>query len=97
MSWDGRASLLATFGLVTLYHSRQVIRYEGPRGSPGMPEMLSPGAALIGAGLGKHVALVRSQCPWILKLLAGRVEGRCIAPTHLSQTPRATPGDRRTL
>ena len=27
-----------------------VIRYEGPRGSPGMPEMLSPGAALIGAG-----------------------------------------------
>ena len=35
-----------------------VIRNEGPRGSPGMPEMLSPGAALVGAGLGKHVALV---------------------------------------
>lgn len=35
-----------------------VIRHEGPRGSPGMPEMLSPGAALIGAGLGKDVALV---------------------------------------
>eukprot|EP01098_Paradermamoeba_levis_P004660 TRINITY_DN1985_c0_g1_i1.p1 TRINITY_DN1985_c0_g1~~TRINITY_DN1985_c0_g1_i1.p1 ORF type:complete len:585 (+),score=189.63 TRINITY_DN1985_c0_g1_i1:58-1812(+) len=35
-----------------------VIRYEGPRGSPGMPEMLSPGAALVGAGLGKDVALV---------------------------------------
>jgi dihydroxy-acid dehydratase len=35
-----------------------VIRYEGPRGSPGMPEMLSPGAALIGAGLGKYVALI---------------------------------------
>ena len=30
-----------------------VIRYEGPRGAPGMPEMLSPGAALVGAGLGK--------------------------------------------
>ena len=28
--------------------SALVIRYEGPRGSPGMPEMLSPGAALIG-------------------------------------------------
>jgi dihydroxy-acid dehydratase len=35
-----------------------VIRYEGPKGSPGMPEMLSPGAALVGAGLGKDVALV---------------------------------------
>lgn len=35
-----------------------VIRMEGPRGSPGMPEMLSPGAALMGAGLGKDVALV---------------------------------------
>ncbi len=29
-----------------------VIRYEGPKGSPGMPEMLSPGAALVGAQLG---------------------------------------------
>ncbi|CAH3195828.1 unnamed protein product [Porites evermanni] len=35
-----------------------VIRYEGPKGSPGMPEMLSPGGALVGAGLGKKVALV---------------------------------------
>jgi len=35
-----------------------VIRYEGPKGSPGMPEMLSPGAALVGANLGKDVALV---------------------------------------
>lgn len=35
-----------------------VIRYEGPKGSPGMPEMLSPGAALVGAGLGTKVALV---------------------------------------
>jgi dihydroxy-acid dehydratase len=35
-----------------------VIRFEGPKGSPGMPEMLSPGAALVGAGLGKDVALV---------------------------------------
>ena len=35
-----------------------IIRYEGPKGSPGMPEMLSPGAALVGAGLGKDVALI---------------------------------------
>lgn len=35
-----------------------VIRYEGPKGAPGMPEMLSPGAALVGQGLGKDVALV---------------------------------------
>ena len=33
-----------------------VIRYEGPKGAPGMPEMLSPGAALVGQGLGKKVA-----------------------------------------
>ena len=35
-----------------------------PKGSPGMPEMLSPGAALVGAGLGKDVALVTDgTCP----------------------------------
>ncbi len=35
-----------------------VIRYEGPRGGPGMREMLGVTAALIGAGLGEHVALL---------------------------------------
>ncbi len=35
-----------------------VIRYEGPQGGPGMPEMLKPTAAIIGAGLGKDVALI---------------------------------------
>ncbi len=35
-----------------------VIRYEGPKGGPGMPEMLKPTAAIIGAGLGKEVALI---------------------------------------
>jgi dihydroxy-acid dehydratase len=35
-----------------------VIRYEGPRGGPGMPEMLTPTSAIMGAGLGSHVALV---------------------------------------
>ena len=35
-----------------------VIRYEGPKGGPGMPEMLKPTAAIIGAGLGNDVALI---------------------------------------
>jgi dihydroxy-acid dehydratase len=35
-----------------------VIRYEGPKGSPGMPEMLAVTAAVAGAGLGKDVALI---------------------------------------
>ena len=35
-----------------------VIRYVGPKGAPGMPEMLKPTSALIGAGLGKSVALI---------------------------------------
>src|SRR5690606_1372289 len=35
-----------------------VIRYCGPKGGPGMPEMLKPTAALMGAGLGSQVALV---------------------------------------
>ena len=35
-----------------------VIRYEGPKGGPGMPEMLSPTSAVMGKGLGKEVALI---------------------------------------
>jgi dihydroxy-acid dehydratase len=35
-----------------------VIRYEGPKGGPGMPEMLKPTSALMGSGLGKDVALI---------------------------------------
>jgi dihydroxy-acid dehydratase len=35
-----------------------VIRYEGPKGGPGMPEMLTPTSAVMGAGLGKDVALL---------------------------------------
>ena len=35
-----------------------VIRYEGPVGGPGMPEMLKPTSAIVGAGLGKDVALI---------------------------------------
>ena len=35
-----------------------IIRYEGPKGGPGMPEMLTPTSAIVGAGLGKDVALI---------------------------------------
>ena len=35
-----------------------VIRYEGPKGGPGMPEMLTPTSAIVGAGLGDKVALI---------------------------------------
>jgi dihydroxy-acid dehydratase len=35
-----------------------VIRYEGPKGGPGMPEMLTPTSIIMGAGLGKDVALI---------------------------------------
>ena len=35
-----------------------VIRYEGPKGGPGMPEMLTPTSAIMGSGLGKDVALI---------------------------------------
>jgi len=35
-----------------------VIRFEGPKGGPGMPEMLTPTSAIMGAGLGKDVALI---------------------------------------
>ena len=35
-----------------------IIRYEGPKGGPGMPEMLTPTSALMGAGLGADVALI---------------------------------------
>ena len=35
-----------------------IIRYEGPQGGPGMPEMLTPTSAIMGAGLGQDVALL---------------------------------------
>jgi dihydroxy-acid dehydratase len=35
-----------------------VIRYEGPKGGPGMPEMLTPTSAIMGAGMGQDVALL---------------------------------------
>ena len=35
-----------------------IFRYEGPKGGPGMPEMLTPTSVIMGAGLGEHVALI---------------------------------------
>ena len=35
-----------------------IIRYEGPKGGPGMPEMLTPTSAIMGVGLGADVALI---------------------------------------
>ena len=43
-----------------------VIRYEGPKGGPGMPEMLTPTSAIMGAGLGK-VGMTRQQQQAMMK------------------------------
>ena len=44
--------------LCFLQGSVVVIRYEGPKGGPGMPEMLTPTSAIMGAGLGQECALI---------------------------------------
>jgi dihydroxy-acid dehydratase len=59
-----------------------VIRYEGPRGGPGMQEMLSPTSALVGMGLGEHVALITDG------RFSGGTRGACIG--HVS--PEAAAG-----
>ena len=59
-----------------------VIRYCGPRGGPGMPEMLSPTSAIIGMGLGKSVALITDG------RFSGGTQGACIG--HVS--PEAADG-----
>ena len=53
-----------------------VIRYEGPRGGPGMPEMLSPTSAIMGMGLGNKVALITDG------RFSGGTRGGCIG--HIS-------------
>ena len=53
-----------------------VIRYEGPRGGPGMPEMLSPTSAIMGRGLGDSVALITDG------RFSGGSRGACIG--HVS-------------
>jgi dihydroxy-acid dehydratase len=59
-----------------------VIRYEGPRGGPGMREMLSPTSAIMGMGLGKSVALITDG------RFSGGTRGPCIG--HVS--PEAMSG-----
>ena len=59
-----------------------VIRYEGPKGGPGMPEMLSPTSAIMGMGLGSKVALITDG------RFSGGTRGACIG--HIS--PEAASG-----
>jgi len=59
-----------------------VIRYEGPRGGPGMQEMLAPTANIMGRGLGESVALVTDG------RFSGGTRGACIG--HVS--PEAAAG-----
>src|SRR6185295_3797984 len=57
--FDGEASAFAAVSAGEIHQGDVVvIRYEGPRGAPGMPEMLAVTAALVGRGLGDSVALV---------------------------------------
>ena len=59
-----------------------VIRYEGPKGGPGMREMLAPTSAIVGRGLGKDVALITDG------RFSGGTRGLCIG--HIS--PEASMG-----
>jgi len=57
--FDGEKDLIAGLSSGKVHAGDVVvIRYIGPRGAPGMPEMLKPTGAIIGAGLGKSVALI---------------------------------------
>ncbi len=57
--FDSEEDMLAQLKKGTIKHGDVVvIRYEGPKGGPGMPEMLTPTAALVGAGFANDVALV---------------------------------------
>jgi len=59
-----------------------VIRYEGPKGGPGMPEMLAPTSSIVGRGLGKDVALITDG------RFSGATRGICVG--HIS--PEAAEG-----
>lgn len=57
--FDGEHELINGINSGRIKHGDVVvIRYVGPKGAPGMPEMLKPTSAIIGAGLGKSVALI---------------------------------------
>jgi hypothetical protein len=49
-TWITTLLFASSFHHLLHHHNTTHCRYEGPKGSPGMPEMLSPGAALVGAG-----------------------------------------------
>jgi dihydroxy-acid dehydratase len=55
---DEQSALAAIMGKKILPGDVMVLRYLGPKGAPGMPEMLAPTSALIGQGLGETVGLV---------------------------------------
>ena len=69
-----------------------VIRYEGPKGGPGMQEMLAPTSALIGQGLGESVGLITdgrfSGGTW------GMVVGHVAPEAYVGGTDRARQGRR---
>jgi dihydroxy-acid dehydratase len=57
--FDGEEAMLAALEQGEIAKGQViVIRYEGPQGGPGMPEMLTPTSAIMGAGLGEDVALI---------------------------------------
>ncbi|MFT6398538.1 MAG: dihydroxy-acid dehydratase [Bradymonadia bacterium] len=57
--YDGEEAMLASLEQGEIQKGDVVvIRYEGPRGGPGMPEMLTPTSAIVGAGLAGDVALI---------------------------------------
>jgi dihydroxy-acid dehydratase len=57
--YDSEELMLAALERKQIVHGDVVvIRYEGPKGGPGMPEMLTPTSAIVGAGLGNDVALI---------------------------------------
>jgi dihydroxy-acid dehydratase len=72
-------ALEAIFGGKIIPGDVVVIRYEGPKGGPGMREQLLPTSALVGMGLGKRVALITDG------RFSGATQGACIG--HI--TPEA--------
>ena len=75
-------ALIGIFGDKVQAGDVAVIRYEGPKGGPGMPEMLSPTSAIMGMGLGKDVALITDG------RFSGGTRGICLG--HIS--PEAAEG-----
>jgi dihydroxy-acid dehydratase len=81
--YDGEEDMLAALERKEIRKGDVVIiRYEGPKGGPGMPEMLSPTSAIIGMGLGGSVALLTDG------RFSGGTQGACLG--HIS--PEAAEG-----